>query len=168
MTAGIDFTTLEGTGLLDAVDFASTKLKEPWRDEDASVCRFRLDGKVYAAVEDPSDGYRSCLGELIQLPDDTKMENVFPPTKVVIKTAEHRKSDWGDNRHEADVLNFIDWHTGEIVLEVGTDHADDYYPSFVANFNPKYLAHNNGYAPDAVEPEEPAETYSDNPAFGVF
>ncbi len=34
------------------------------------------------------------------------------------------------------------WRVANVVLEVGTDNSDDYYPSFVANFQPENMATN--------------------------
>ena len=44
---------------------------------------------------------------------------------------------------KTDILELIDVVTGKLVLEVGTDYSDDYYPSFVANFNPEAMALNS-------------------------
>lgn len=129
---------LVGLHMLDAVDFETISVPE-WEGadtfEDASTCRFRLGGVVWAAVEDPSDGYRSSMREL-RLLNDAPMVNAFPPVQVL---AVHRaKRGWD----AADVLELIDTKTGQTVLEVGTDNTDDYYPSFVADFRPEALSLN--------------------------
>ena len=68
---------LVGEHMLDAVDFSDEQVKT-WGDqfEACQVMRFRLDGKVYVAVEDPSDGYRSCMNDLA-VADDATMKNTF-------------------------------------------------------------------------------------------
>lgn len=97
--------------------------------EDASVCRFVLDGKAYTATEDPDDGYRSYLGTL---QEGGEVKNSFPAQRVLCYM--RGGSD--------ETLVFRDVVTGKEVLEVGTDNTDDYYPSFVAHFQPQNMAIN--------------------------
>ena len=113
---------LVGPHILDAVDFEPQGL--PARLKDCNCIRFRLDGTVYVAIEDPNDGYRSCMGEL-KVMEDATMTNVFLWTRVIARCST-----------EDDILYLVDETTGEVVVEVGTDCSDDYYPYFVANFNP--------------------------------
>ena len=129
---------LTGKHILDAVDFSAEKVNT-WGDqyEDASVCRFRLDGKVYMVIEDPDDAYRSSMKE-IAVDKTAVMKNVFQPCEVV---GRHRTV--GSYGEEDDVLELIDTTTGETILEVGTENVDDYYPGFVANFRPEALSINN-------------------------
>ena len=49
-------------------------------------------------------------------------------------------SDWEKN----DTIQFIDVVTGKVVLEVGTDITDDYYPYCVLRWSPQNLAINVG------------------------
>ena len=71
---------LLGEHWLDAVDY-NTVQRESWtgRLTDANSITFRLDGVCYTAIEDPDDGYRSTMEELI-VDDDVTMKNVFNPT----------------------------------------------------------------------------------------
>lgn len=127
---------LAGEHMLDAVDFSNEQVKT-WGDEfeACNVMRFRLDGKVYMATEDPSDGYRSSMRELAV--GEWPMTNVFPPLRVV---GRHRTAnEYGGS---SDVLELLDAGTGKTVIEVGTDNDDDYYPSFVANFQPENMTPN--------------------------
>lgn len=128
---------LVGKHWLDAVDFTNEQIKETYGDryEDSSVCRFRLDGVVYVAAEDPGDGYRSSMRELT-VQDNAKLDNVFPAIEVI---GRHRDKSGYD---ADDILEIIDAVTGKIVLEVGTTRTDDYYPSFVACFSPENMATN--------------------------
>lgn len=128
---------LVGEHTLDAVDFSTERLPT-YGDklEDCNVMRFRLDGVVYVAIEDPEDGYRSSMKEL-KIDDAKTMTNVFPPIKVIGK---HRTE--GEFSGEDDVLELIDAVTGKIVIEVGTDDIDDYYPGFVSNFRPEAMVTN--------------------------
>lgn len=129
---------LVGKHSLDAVDFSNEKVKE-WGDEfvDCQVMRFRLDGNVYTAVENPDDGYRSSMRGLAVGNDD--MKNIFTPVEVI---GRHRVKGYYDQKD--DILELIDTVSGEVVIEVGTENTDDYYPCFVASFNPKSITTNNG------------------------
>ena len=129
---------LKGKHILSAVDFGEENIKSEYSDvfEHSQVCRFKLDDNVYAAIEDPDDEYRSSMRELI-IDDSDKMKNTFPNIIVVgVYVTE--------NYGSCDILKLIDIETGETVLEVGTDKSDDYYPFFVANFNPEAMHINKG------------------------
>ena len=137
------FDDLIGTHNLDAVDTFIEKIKTYGDDfEDANAIRFRLDGRVYTAIEDPSDGYRSSMGSLIVNRKNKKdpMVNVFPPVRVLV-----RKKPSSDYR-ASDILEFIDIATTKTVLEIGTDNSDDYYPSFVSAFWPEHMLINTAGA----------------------
>jgi len=137
--ATIDLDSLIGEHVLDAVDLFTENMKAKYGDytEDCEVIRFRLDGTVYTAVEDPSDGYRSCMDRVFASPSD-EVRNVFPPIRVLAKKKERDAHYGGEN----DTLQLVDLVTGKVVMEVGTDNSDDYYPSFVSHFAPENMATN--------------------------
>ncbi len=128
---------LTGEHLLDAVDFSNEQVKT-WGEqyEDCQVMRFRLDDHVYVAVEDPDDGYRSHMNDLT-IAEDATMKNTFAPVRVIGRHRE--KGSYGD---VDDVLELIDVDTGNVVLEVGTENTNDYYPCFVAAFHPEAMTPN--------------------------
>lgn len=136
---------LVGGHVLDAVDFSNEQVKT-WGDryEDCQVVRFRLDGVVYIATEDPSDGYRSRMQNLTT--GDWNMNNVFQPHHVL---AVHRTQ--GVYGLEDDILELYDTITGDVILTVGTEHVHDYYPSFVASFSPTAMALNQTSKHDEQE-----------------
>jgi hypothetical protein len=125
-----------GEHVLSGVDFDTTMI-EAWGDEfeQAEVMRFRLDGVIFAAIEDPDDGYRSCLGGFEV--SDAKMGNIFEGVNVIgrIRT----KGEYGD---DDEVIEFIDCVTGLLVLEAGTTSVDAYYPCYCARFSPENMAIN--------------------------
>ena len=127
-----DFT---GTKVLDAVDFLTEKTTNYYDEENCQVCRFRLDGVVYVAVEDPNDGYRSMMKDL-KIDNDATMKNIFIGCEVICTHIE--KGDYYDH----DILELVDAKTGKAVLRVGTGNYNDYYPYFVAEFNPTAMAVN--------------------------
>ncbi|MCR5943480.1 hypothetical protein FG152_22110 [Ochrobactrum sp. XJ1] len=148
---------LVGKHMLDAVDFTNEKTSDDDWCEDSQVCRFRLDDVTYKAIEDPDDGYRSHLKELV-LDPNAKMNNVFPAVLVVaeMKPEKPDKEAWEHDRTH-DILIFKDALTGLPVLEIGTDNTDDYYPSFVANFSPQNMAINHLMGEVIFGGEEPSE-----------
>lgn len=128
----------KGKYQLQGVDEFTGTVKT-WGDnfEDCSAIRFKLDGIVYVATEDPDDGYRSYLGELKV--DDIDTKNPFSGVEVL---AHYRNT---NNYNEvSEIIDFVDTTTGEVVLSVGTDNSDDYYPCFVAHFNPAAMSINAG------------------------
>lgn len=103
-------------------------------DDDSNTMTFVLDGKAYCAIEDPSDGYRSCMRDIIEVPV-ADVKNRFAP---VLCVATHLTQK--DGGGQCDVLVVTDPDATKVYLEVGTDNSDDYYPSFVGYFDPKALA----------------------------
>ena len=81
----MELSELTGKKTLDAVDFKEESIKS-YGDhyENCSVCRFRLDGVIYCAVEDPDDGYRSSMQELV-IDEDGSMTNEFQPVEVLCR-----------------------------------------------------------------------------------
>jgi hypothetical protein len=116
---------LVGPKKLDAVDFCD----EHGVFEDSRIIKFRLNGILYCAVEDENDGYRSAMKEITIL-DSTDVRNIFPSIDVVCIYRDDE---------DFDLLIIFDAETEEIVLEVGTDYVDDWYPYFVSNFFPEAM-----------------------------
>ena len=112
-----DFT---GAKVLDAVDFLVEKTVNYCDEtEDCQVCRFRLDGVVYVAVEDPDDGYRSMMNELV-IDNDAAMKNVFVGCDVICRHTE--KGDYQDD----DILELVDTKTEKDArVDKGLGGADD-------------------------------------------
>jgi hypothetical protein len=94
---------------------------------------FRLDDYVFEAVEDESDGYRSYLDKILTLPEiPYEYQNLLPIATVIIIDEDFlylkeniRTLDSG--------YQLVDADTAQLLLEVGTDNEDDYYPAFVFN-----------------------------------
>lgn len=125
----MEFKDLVGQQILNGFDRETITV----RGEDAEVCYLDLGGTVYRVSEDPDDGYRSSA-DGPKIVTDHVMVNRFRYSVMV--TAEHRDKDrWG----ASDVLVLRSQRTNEVVLEIGTDNIDDYYPSYVCNWSPEYL-----------------------------
>lgn len=121
---------LIGLHHLSGVDFSS----ETAYDGVANVINFVLDGVTYSAIEDPNDGYRSAMQELKV--SDFVVTNVFTPVQVMcVKRI-------GRYRDDYDILDCYDTKNGKLILSVGTDHSDSYYPSFISDFSPENMSIN--------------------------
>lgn len=104
-----------------------------WPSEDANACAFILDGKGYQAIEDPNDGYRSSMRSLRRV-SVKAVKNRFEPIQVLCR---HRtEGRYGDTD---DILEVLECTTGKTILTVGTSSTDDYYPSFVACWQPENI-----------------------------
>ncbi len=128
---------LVGEHVLSGVDMSTKSIQQYGeRYEDCQVINFVLDGKTYTAIEDPEDGYRSCMNEIKE--SEEPVSNVFEGQRVLAKMRD-------DDRYETnDVLELVDLQTGKVVLSVGTGNTDDYYPYWVAEFTPENMGINTG------------------------
>lgn len=103
---------------------------------DGNAFCLGIDGKrrVFEAMEDDEDGYRSMLSDVRELDGAEAARLVFSRralAKVRVETGESRGG-W-----VFDGWMFVDVDDGHRWLVVGTDNADDYYPSFTFTFEPK-------------------------------
>jgi hypothetical protein len=124
---------LIGLHTLTGITNESKQIESSWDNEhsyDAQTLSFILDDTIYTALEDENDGYRSCMGEL--LINKFQCKNTFEPIQVLGIYKE--KSGYSTS----DILQLYGMD-GKLILEVGTDNTDDYYPSFVSNFNPENI-----------------------------
>jgi hypothetical protein len=106
--------------------------------EDSRVMLLQLDGLTYWIQEDPSDGYRSYLREIMIVPPRhevlRRLVPIHPPMKVTFRRVPEAYNIGHDD--PADVIYGVNERTGLVVLELGTSYRDDYYPSFVAEWRP--------------------------------
>lgn len=129
----MELSDLIGEHTLTAVELGVEKATAIY-EEDANTIAFTLDGVTYLAKEDGNDGYRSYCDELEIV--DMELKNKFPSQKVVgvmMKNSSHQTND---------VIQFLNPDTNAVILEVGTENTDDYYPSCVMSFNPENMSIN--------------------------
>ena len=119
-----------------------------------------IDGDNYAAYTNSSDGYRS-YGSFYKTVAYAQ-KNKFPPQPVIV-------SNWDQDEYDIesgmtyiacgiDILNL----EGELILRVGTDHTDNYYPMAIFKYNPQNLPINKGRSMD-----EPGVDYDIDKGFAV-
>lgn len=118
---------LAGMHELTGVDEDAAVVKD-WLGNDrvANCLNFTLDGKTYSAIEDESDGYRSSMSEIVVT--DRKLSNTFAPIKVLAGMQANKYND---------ILELRDTKNGKVILSVGTDNEDNWYPLFVASWVPE-------------------------------
>jgi len=129
---------LAGIQMLDGVDYGAVMHPDPDNNysghADVNCLRVRLCGVIYVFKEDPDDGYRSHLSTVtIDDPMRYPIKNMLPMTLVDCKV-----------RDDNPILEIYDRANGKLIIEVGTNRGDSYYPSCVMNWNPENLHLNGG------------------------
>lgn len=123
---------LAGAHTLSGVDYI-------FDDHFGNRVLFCLDGITYEAVENPDDGYRSYMEELVI--SDKECENKFPKQDVMCEwSCENDRFFGGDD----DILSINDMITKKLVLKIGTQDVTDYYPACVMEYHPENMACNRG------------------------
>jgi hypothetical protein len=126
-----------GKHILSGVEFG-TMIRKGWYggDEKVNCVKFTLDGITYLAVEDPDDGYRSYMEDLVIVDDICKIR--LPDIEVVCQM----QPDTSCERNN--VLVVVDALNGKTILEIGTANYDDYYPYCVMEYTPENMSCNAG------------------------
>ena len=114
---------------------------------------FMLNGVIYRVSEDPDDGYRSHLDDIVIC--DLMPLNIWQPGERVYcahvtrdsgrwhNLGETKEEDYAYRNDRCDIVEVWSSETEKVVLEFGTDMVDDYYPTFVGRFNPEHMSLNN-------------------------
>ena len=101
---------------------------------DGAEYEFKIDSIVFKVLEDPQDGYRSCLGAIEYSADQSRGIFFRAPLARVKLVNYDRDAGYGDNDHGYALVDIADGH---VWLEFGTDHYNDYYPMFAFRHHPK-------------------------------
>lgn len=131
----MELNDLVGKRVLTGVDCYNEEVQRSWGNYHGEHISFVLDGVTYTAIEDEEDGYRSSMRDIGV--SAYVVKNTIPAEEVV-----GRMRTEGRYHGTDDVLELISTTTGKVVLEVGTENCDDYYPSFVASWSPENLSCN--------------------------
>ena len=131
----ITLKSLAGSHIFTGVERGFLKVNKQFSwDQDKNTIRFEIDGQVYEAVENPSDGYRSYMDKLVI--SNKQVRNKIPEAQVVCVYKDK------DGYDDCDLLDFIDCRNGKVFLTIGTKHVHDYYPVCVFEYNPENLSIN--------------------------
>lgn len=112
---------------------ARTDIKHPF-DYDKDCIVWGMDGKIYMAIEDINDGYRSSLGLIFVADGDMYELSSYP--EFINRNVIVRHVTKSEYYGVSDIVEFIDIETGHLWMRLGTDNIDDYYPSFIAQWYP--------------------------------
>jgi len=113
-----------------------TDVRHPF-DADASGIAFTLDDNTYFVFEDDNDGYRSAAGPLLGYAGALyELGGHGGEYCKIAVVGTWRTKGLGTYDYGAAVLELRDAVTGDLLLEVGTENVDDYYPSFIARWTP--------------------------------
>lgn len=121
----MELTELQGTHIWSGIEVGCNK------DDDAQYVKFTLDGVTYLAIEDPDDGYRSFMQEL---------RIVSEPRKVALPNVNVMCHYSGES--DSDILEFYECATKNLIMRIGTDEIDNYYPYCVMEYYPEKLSIN--------------------------
>ncbi len=130
----MEFKEFKGRHLLSGVDRTSHQKREgesEWEDygDEYLIC---IDGINYLMIEDLNDGYRSNM--LDPEITDREIKNRFEEQEVFIQ---HRT----DGHYSGEKSNIMEIYSmsGDLILEIGTDNIDDWYPGAVFNYIPENM-----------------------------
>jgi len=112
-------------------------------DPHAHGVALDLDDVSVFIFEDPSDGYRSSCNQPMVIPGSLyqfadRIDYINVPVRITRWTV----SEYLGRNEQADGLEFRDRRNDLLILRVGTDHADDYYPSYTCQWHPENIAEN--------------------------
>lgn len=120
---------LQGTHIWSGIEVGQVNDED---DYDAGLCfKFTLDGVTYLAIEDEDDGYRSFMREL-----QVSSEPCNTPLPDILIRCEY------EDGIERDILKIYEVASGNLILEMGTDSTDDYYPYCIMRYYPERLSIN--------------------------
>ena len=104
-------------------------------EDEGRKCLFILDDEKYCGSENPDDGYRSYMGCVYSLMNDMPIKNTFPDEDVICCGYEG----WADGEQYSSGIQFLNLHTGEPILILGTVALDEYYPCCRMEYNPEKM-----------------------------
>lgn len=103
---------------------------------DVNTFKIGCNGNTYVfeAIENPDDGYRSMMDTiLVRTPQDLIFSD-RPIANVVMKFYINQKVDYSFTG-----FDLIDVKSEEMILRIGTECYDSYYPEFIVTYDPSCL-----------------------------
>lgn len=91
--------------------------------------KFRIGNLTFEAIEDESDGYRSSLSEVKWVED-----NLRPTFREDVQITA-----------DDDYFYVTSLITEKVILSIGTDYTDSYYPCFRFGYNPSAISSYEDY-----------------------
>ena len=113
------------------------KVEDEYYESAEDGILLTIDGVNYIAVTDPDDGYRS-YGYLYPASENMIQKNTFPEQDVLVDNHIERSTD--EEGYEQDYEETVIYNVdGGLILRVGTDYSDTYYPCAIFRYNPENL-----------------------------
>lgn len=134
---------LHGEHILNAIRM---DVRHPF-DPDAGGCALALGDLTIFVFEEPNDGYRSAAIEpfIIKQPFYTFTSHASSSSTdrlhipVLVQKLTPSSASAG-----AEGIEAIDQRNGKLIIRLGTDNSDDYYPIFICEWTPQNIAENDG------------------------
>lgn len=95
-----------------------------------------LNGEKYIMAEDPCDGYRSY--GVIDKDENVECINTFPPQEVMVESKVTEITEHFYSRVN-EMMTIKNPFTNEIIIELGTEDIEDYYPVGIFRYHPENL-----------------------------
>lgn len=124
---GVELAHFNSTHTLSGVEIHETVNED---NEIYTTLSIILNDAVYTFIEDPQDGKRSRLGEVI-LDEVLTLSDTFEEQSVSGEFIDDGSYEYG--------IKFHNMRTGEIIIHVGTIDIEDTYPSFICDYFPENL-----------------------------
>lgn len=101
------------------------------RNESKQCVSVGIDGNTYTFVEDPNDGYRSYLEEVLVEPGINEKLALAPLINREVLIVHYE----GNASRQDDLIQIYDMDTGHLWSRIGTENTDDYYPYCILEWN---------------------------------
>lgn len=123
-----------GEHWLSGLEFGTAEVESYFNDiEETEAIRFTVDNHNYLVLEDPDDGYRSYCSDIFEVDESPKF--TFPGVRVYCYMGEET---------ESEILIMRDIMTNKVILKIGTDTGDSYYPCCIFDWRPENMSINLG------------------------
>lgn len=126
----------EGRHMLSGV--GDTTIENYRGYEDTEVTLFCIDGETWGMYIDPDDGYRSYSSVLLY--PEERCQTMFEPQPVDISFNHTEFSEYdGGTMYIRDIMTIKDAINGKVIVEIGTDSYDSYYPTGFFHYYPENM-----------------------------
>lgn len=131
------FDDFVGYHTLSGVEETKIEIDDYWSGKiETNAIIIQLDGKNYAFVADPDDGYRSYCKDPVEVKQSPKYKFSNISVNVIVREED---DGWETDR----LLVFNDVKNEKEVLIVGTDNYNDWYPCCRFEWHPENLSINS-------------------------
>lgn len=113
----------------------------PKDEEYSAVGALQINGATFVFLRDPSDGYRSYLGQTIIVPHH-RLSTTFAPLPCAVRLSSDSQY-WDDpllnSEQRPSLVDVVASDTHDVVVTLGTAYVDAYYPISIFKINPPAL-----------------------------